>query len=314
MIWVAWRVQRQQYLVALGVVAILALWLAVSGLAASSSWAQTTNHGFDVVLYVLPGVLGLALGAPLVAGEIDQGTNRLAWSQSVTKTRWLGHKMLVGALVSVVLVGALAPLVGWWTGVRWSTPYGLTQPVLYVYPKIFGITGVLSIGYVLLAFLLGAALGAVIRRPGWAFAVGKPIVVAIRLLVDGLRPTLVTPAVAVAPSSPVAVQQVGYVLHSALLPIGQTSPALGQTWSGAELSRIGAMRCIDHCTRFLQGDGPAFVERQLRCATAAHLHLVVQYQPESHFWPLQGAETAIFLGVALVLLVVTFVSVRRWRA
>ena len=232
--WVAWRVQRQQFLVGMGSVVVLALWLVLSGLAASSSWAQTTSHGFDVVLYVLPSVIGLALGSPLVAAEIEHGTNRLAWSQSVTKARWLSHKLVVGAMLSVLLVGALTPLVGWWTGVRWLTPHGLTQPVLDVYPKIFGITGIVGIGYVLFAFSLGAALGAILRRSGWVFAVGVPIAVAVRLLIDGLWPTLVTPAVAVAPSSSVTVQQLGYVLHQAFLPIGETVPPSGQTWDGVQ--------------------------------------------------------------------------------
>jgi hypothetical protein len=40
---------------------------------------------------------------------------------------------------------------------------------------------------------------------------------------------------------------------------------------------------------------------------------VVQYQPTSHFWALQGVESAIFIGAALVLLGITVVAVRRWR-
>lgn len=312
--WMAWRVQRQQYLVATGAVAVLALWLLASGLGASSSWAQMTSHAFDVVLYVLPGVLGLALGSPVVAGEMEHGTNRLAWSQSITRTRWLTHKLLVGAAVCAGLIGALAPLVGWWTGVRWMTPHGLTQPVLYVVPKVFGITGIVSIGYVLFAFLLGAVLGAIIRRSGWAFAIGVPIAVAVRLLVDGLWPTLVSPEVTVAPPSLVAMEvDDGKVLQSAYLPIGQTGPPPGQTWQGT-WSAGGPWKQMRACTNSLQGYGPAYNERFNHCATAAHLQLVVQYQPESHYWPLQITETAIFLGIAGVLLSVTFAAVRRWQS
>jgi hypothetical protein len=46
----------------------------------------------------------------------------------------------------------------------------------------------------------------------------------------------------------------------------------------------------------------------------AHIHYVFQYQPESHYWALQGAEMAIFLGMALLLLGVTVIAVRRWTA
>jgi len=43
------------------------------------------------------------------------------------------------------------------------------------------------------------------------------------------------------------------------------------------------------------------------------VHLVEQYQPGGHFWAIQTAESAIFLAVALLLVGVTFVLVRRWR-
>jgi hypothetical protein len=32
------------------------------------------------------------------------------------------------------------------------------------------------------------------------------------------------------------------------------------------------------------------------------LHLLVTYQPTSHYWPLQALETGIFLAAALVLI------------
>jgi hypothetical protein len=34
---------------------------------------------------------------------------------------------------------------------------------------------------------------------------------------------------------------------------------------------------------------------------SAKFHLAVTYQPAGRYWPLQGFETAIFLGMALIL-------------
>ena len=69
------------------------------------------------------------------------------------------------------------------------------------------------------------------------------------------------------------------------------------------------------------GDALSILANQLRtsvgwahCAVVAHIHYVFQYQPESHYWALQGAEMAIFLGMALLLLGVTVIAVRRWTA
>ena len=107
MTWIAWRVQRLQYLVAAGVVAALALWLAVSGLNGQAGWSQLSTTGDTYGLYALPGLLGLALGSQLIAAEIERGTNRVAWTQSITRMRWLAGKLLVGGLASVGLVAAL---------------------------------------------------------------------------------------------------------------------------------------------------------------------------------------------------------------
>jgi hypothetical protein len=41
------------------------------------------------------------------------------------------------------------------------------------------------------------------------------------------------------------------------------------------------------------------------------LRELVTYQPPSHYWPLQGLETAIFLALALALVAATVWLVRR---
>ena len=299
MTWVAWRVQRLQFVTAAGVVVVLVLWLAASGLDGHAGWSQYWNNADVYVLYALPGVLGLAIGASLIAFEIDRGTNRLAWTQSITRTRWLGRKLLVGATVSAGLVAVLIPLLDWWTGAMRSGPAAVSNIV----PKLFGITGFVAVGYVLFAFLLGITLGTVIGRPGWAFAAGLPIFGGVRLLVDGLRPTLVSPAFAVSPAQPFSGPQPnGWVLNAAYLPTGRTTPAPGQTWASS-WDRVGS--CFD------QAQSQAGVDR---CAAVAHLHYVVEYQPESHFWMLQGVEAAIYVGLTLILAAVTVIAIRRWRA
>src|SRR5439155_7214264 len=44
-------------------------------------------------LLAVPGVIGIFWGAPLVAREFENGTYRLAWTQSVSRTRWLAAKL-----------------------------------------------------------------------------------------------------------------------------------------------------------------------------------------------------------------------------
>ena len=293
MTWAAWRVQRLQYLAAAGGVASLVVWLVASGLDGRARWSQMSDTGGVYVLYALPGVLGLALGASLVAIEAGRGTNRVAWTQSVTRDRWLARKLVIGAVVSGGLVAVLMPLLGWWIGATRSGPD--------IVARNFGITGVVSVGYVLFAYLLGAALGAVIRRPGWAFAAGVPLFTAARLLIDGLRPVLVPPATASYPAQP-ATEPGGWVLNAAYLPLGRTSPAPGQTWA-SPWDRLGG--CF-----YRTQPQPALD----RCAARAHLHFVFEYQPASHYWALQGTETAVYAALALALAAATVAAVRRWQA
>ena len=195
MTWAAWRVQRPQLLAAIGAVLMLGLWLAATALAMGhdQAWKYWTD-GDVYVLYALPGLVGLALGVPLVAGEFGHGTNRLAWTQSVTRVRWLAVKLAVGGLVAAGIVAALAVLLEWWTraiSLAASTDSGGFAGVR-IQPSGFDLAGIVIIGYAVFAFALGAALGAIVRRAGWAFAVGVPVFAACRLVVeDWIRPHLV---------------------------------------------------------------------------------------------------------------------------
>jgi len=306
--WVAWRVQRPQLLAAIGAVVILGIWLSVTGLAMghSQTWKYWTE-GDVYVLYALPGVLGLVLGASLVAGEMDHCTPRLAWTQSVTRTRWLAFKLLVAGIVAALIVAALTTLLEWWTravSLAASTNSGGFSGIR-IQPSAFDLTGLAVVGYTVFAFMLGSALGAVIRHPGWAFASGVPVFVFCRVLVqDWLRPHLAAVAT-YASLTPVLSKVVenGWVLNSGFVPAGRTSPAPGQTWS------TGPATLYQSCANQLRTSvGWA------HCAVVAHIHYVFQYQPESHYWALQGAEMAVFLGMTLLLLGVTVVAVRRWTA
>ena len=291
MTWVAWRVQRLQYLTVAGSTLVISIWLTLSGHFGDSSWAQSTIKGTVFVLTVLPGLFGLAVGSSLIAEEVDNKTNRLAWSQSISRIRWLANKLAIGTLVVCVFTALLAPILNWWTG---AVNLGLV-----IQPKLFDITGVIIVSYALFSFMLGVLLGAIIQRPAWAFAASVPIFGFVRLAIGGLRSGLVTPSVSVQPiqeSSPI-----GWVLHSGYLPLGRTSPAAGHTW-------IENAQKVSSCfNRASSGTEDA------HCALMARVHWVWQYQPEGHYWLLQWSETAIFVGLAIVCFFATVIKVRSWQ-
>jgi hypothetical protein len=319
MIWATWRLHRSVFVSSIVVAVALAIWLAITGAMEANSWAIFTGHhcspdfpgsspicmsslsgvgNFSTVnaalCGALPALLGLVLGVPLVASEIQQRTNRLAWTQSITRTRWLLVKIGVGALFTAVIVGALAPLVWWWTD---AAQRG------HIQPANFDISGFVEVAYALFAFMLGVALGTLIRRSGWAFAACVPIFALVRIGIRFyVRPGLIPPST-VTLGAYASVANNDWSLNAGFVPLGLSSPAPGETWSSNDM-------VIHNCQGFgaqKQAHGAAY------CEKLNHLHYVVQFQPSGHFWALQAAESAIFLVLAGILLGLTVLAVRRWR-
>jgi ABC-type transport system involved in multi-copper enzyme maturation permease subunit len=52
--------------------------------------------------------IGLIVGVPLVARDVEQGTAQMAWTLGRSRTRWLMQRVAFGVLVTVVLLAGLA--------------------------------------------------------------------------------------------------------------------------------------------------------------------------------------------------------------
>jgi ABC-type transport system involved in cytochrome c biogenesis ATPase subunit len=146
LIWVTWRQHRPQALASLALFGVLGAFAVVVGLqtraafssdglpaclarsggagcpAVITSFVDRFGHGvgsiMNVPLLAIPGLLGVIVGAPLLGRELERGTWRLAWSQTVPRTRWLvtklglvtGGLVVFGAAVTVVVAWSHAPL------------------------------------------------------------------------------------------------------------------------------------------------------------------------------------------------------------
>ena len=67
-------------------------------------------------MLALPAIVGVFWGAPLVARELEAGTHRLAWTQSISRTRWLATKVGLVGLAARRRRGGADRLVTWWCG------------------------------------------------------------------------------------------------------------------------------------------------------------------------------------------------------
>ena len=188
MIRFTWRQFRTQAVVAYGALAAIALALAITGphlvhvydtslatCAKNGDCGAVTNafsnidHGFhvaiDILVLVVPGIIGIFWGAPLVARELESNTFRLDCTQSVTRVRWLAVKLGALGLASAVVVGLISLMVTWW-----SSSFDRVSMNAF---GTFDQRDIVAVGYAVFAFVLGVTTGVLSRRTVPAMAVNS---------------------------------------------------------------------------------------------------------------------------------------------
>lgn len=339
MIWLTCRQFRTQASAVYAAVAAFAIVLAITG-PRLHDLARIDANVFDrltradrnlfftgtVVIALAPAVIGAFWGAPMVARELETGTHRLAWNQSVTRSHWLATKLGVTSLAASAGVGVLALAITWWAGpidgalgnTRGSLPARLT-------PVTFAMRGIAPVAYTVFALVLGVAVGAVLRRTLPAMAVMLALFAAVQIAVPlWVRPHLIAPSqqtVTISRETLAGIslrESVGgpvqLIVHTAgrgdWILSNQTVDSTGRvtalpSWFGdclpppppsAGSSGPGRAADLDACFARLTDEG----YRQK-----------LVYQPAARFWPLQWAETGLFLVLSGLLIGFCFWWTRR---
>jgi hypothetical protein len=208
MIWLSWRQFRVQAIVAGAALVVVAIALAATGphLAAlfdnnglatcrahcstdasnfinqakRSSTYQIGFFGGIFLMYAVPALIGIFWGAPLVARELESGTFRLAWNQSVPRSRWIAVKLGLIGLAAMATTGLLSLMTSWWARPIFQAAQKAGQNGLSVNkltPPFFGATGIAPVGYAAFAFALGVTSGVHprhLRRRAGPHAAGHP--------------------------------------------------------------------------------------------------------------------------------------------
>ncbi len=139
---------------------------------------------------VLPAIIGLFWGPPFIARELETGTFRLAWTQSVTRTRWFAIKLAVVGASQMVVAGLFGLLLSWW-----ASPLDLVRADRFS-PPLFDERGVVMIGYAAFALMVGVTAGIVIRRTLPAMAVTLVAFVVTKIaVINWIRPRLMAASV-----------------------------------------------------------------------------------------------------------------------
>ncbi|MGA5069339.1 transporter [Streptomyces exfoliatus] len=321
MIWLTWRQLRIQAAVVFGAVAALAATLVVTGpqladlyRAAGSGLVDQVSSADQALYYTgllvvlaVPAVIGMFWGAPLISRELETGTHYLAWNQGVTRTRWLAAKLGLGAAASMTAAGLTSLAVSWWSSPidRAVNGGGATDTYFpRLDPVAFAARGVVPMAHAAFAFVLGVALGLVIRRTLPAMATTFALYAAVQVVVPmWIRSHLAAAdqtTVPIMTGIPISIQEGAeqIVAHPEVPGAWETSQ---QTLNAAgQPSSLPSS--FAECLR--TESGPPTVQQFDGCIAdlgAQGYQQQVTYQPAGNFWALQWAETGLYLGLALAL-------------
>lgn len=147
-------------------------------------------HIAQIAVIVVPAMIGVFIGAPLFAREFEQGTHVLAFTQSVSRTRWMVTKFVVAAFPALLFVVVLQLLVR-----SWVNAAGQLGPLVGgpFYFSTFDAQGVSPIAYTVFAFTLGVFVGALSRRTLVAITLTLGVFVVLRGFLAVKRQNLIDP-------------------------------------------------------------------------------------------------------------------------
>lgn len=250
------------------------------------SWAE--NYLGLTVILLLPLLVAAFTAGPLIARELESGTYRLAWTQSVSPARWLAIRLAGPAAVAVA--GSVLLILAF----RWSRSYTRADwyPTLgwsgrEVYPAM-GLSGV---AHVLLTVGIGALAAVLVRRTLLAVGAGVLATGGVVLAFAWVRPYL-WPVVTAEGNA--AVRRVDglsdpWIVHDGFILADGSRITREQCWN------MGLSKSPCH-------------------PDAANVTPFFEYHPTSHFWPLQLVETGIVLLLAAGCVFAAFKVLRRIHA
>lgn len=306
MTWLLWRQHRMQTATAAAVLGVLAVLLAITGVVMShdyhSAVAACAQPGatcdglhlfrgdgaiIDLVNLTVaaPLVIGVFWGATSVGREYDNGTNVLAWTQSVTRRRWLRGKILTLLASSLVAGTALSVMVSWWSR---------TLNILHGYrfdPLQFDIQGLVPVAFTMFAAALGLLTGVLWRRVVPAIATTVAAYIGVRLPIEiYARPNFANPVTTIgdAPSG-------AWNVSSDLRHYGKIV--------------TGPVHIPNNCVAIKNGpDARAHMDA---CMAKHGYHFTSTYQPAGRYWTFQWIEAGIFVGITALLVTAAVVVVLR---
>lgn len=250
----------------------------------------------------VPLIFGLFLGAPLFSREFEEGTNKLVWTQSVSRRKWLTTK-IVWILVFAALYGlAISLLVSWWgrtTNALDHSRFDTGQ---------FDVQGIMPFAYSVFFTAIGFTVSAWFRKTMVALAVTLVLFIAFQASIgQWLRPHYMAAISITSPMGPDDLQSkvpVGaWLLDRGIL--NKNGKEIGDIFPAAPLQ---CQQIIQQQTP--QGNGLAIRVKTFpgagdpidACLNKAGFHQIAKYQPSYRYWDFQRIEAGIYFGASIILI------------
>ena len=264
-----------------------------------------SRGSFGALLWFLPLFVGLFWGAPLVAREVEHGTHRLVWTQGVSRRRWALVKFgLVGA-GAVLAAAGYALLVTWWRAPLDQVAAGTAVGNKFGF-LLFDLEGLVPVGYALFAVALGVFAGALTRRTQAAMAVTLVGYLATRLLVEFFaRPRFLAPLRRTYPV--IGSLDVNPIGGDWIIRAGVYN-AEGARLAGGVFGNYSSSLCPPTTTL---APAPATTTNPCLVEYGAGAYNLQVFHPADRYWLFQGIETALFVALAVLLLLAAVHWVRR---
>jgi ABC-type transport system involved in multi-copper enzyme maturation permease subunit len=354
--WLAWRQHRKQFVVAGIFLVLFAAFMIPTGLnfwhtyqhalstCGSTDTCNQLNgelfqstidnlllHLVPVAIMLIPIVLGLFWGVPLLTKEYAEGTNKLVWTQSISRRKWLSIKLVWVLVGAAITAGAFAALDTWWSKTGNALNLDRFQTLQ------FSGQGIVPVAYAVFAVALGIMFGAWFKRTMVALGVTLFLLIAIVLVgvPNFVRPHYITPTTYNAS----ILSNTGKVNGDALSPQAPANSGASLLVSGNLVSKNGQRiswsnpphSCIvTNPSDGLGANGPhsvvvakggplrdALVSRNggptvdVNCLGELGYHWSTKYQPSYRYWDFQRIETGLYLALSIIPLSVTYWLVLR---
>jgi hypothetical protein len=324
MVWVTWRQHRPTLISVPVVLGAIAVFLWIAGLKIhhdyavltachpfTSSACQALNTAFNstdwtigntlnILMQLVPVLIGAFAGAPVLARELETGTYRYAWTQGFGRARWTVAKLVLIGVTVTAAAAAFSQVFTWF-----YRPFLAQEDLTVLNATVFDTRGVSFAAWTLAAFAIGVFLGMLFRRIVPAMAVTLGVYLGLALGTWGLRAHY---PVALVSSNP-SIGGLGYFnVHD---------PWVLSTWFTGPGGKPANPSVVNQVFALFPHNGAPKVKVKETLAQAFAQHGITEwwrYIPVSRFWPMQFIEGGWLLVLSVLLMAATVWLVRRRAA